>query len=114
MTKIAEYQDTLQKLTNWDEYLLQEFGLPGPRGAFKLAQAVANEGDRDIFCVIYPIRGYRSSKHALRVSCLLWCGWIWETARRRLTELIADLAKPCCGPSLADAGDVANGAPETG
>ncbi len=49
MTKIAEYQDTLRKLTNWDEYLLQESGLPGPRGNIELAQAVANEGDRDLF-----------------------------------------------------------------
>lgn len=49
MSKITEYQETLRKLPNWDEYLLQESGLPGPRGNIELAQAVANDGDRELF-----------------------------------------------------------------
>jgi hypothetical protein len=49
MSKITEYQETLRKLPNWDEYLLHESGLPGPRGNIELAQAVANDGDRELF-----------------------------------------------------------------
>jgi len=40
MSKIIEYQETLRKLTDWEEYLLQESGLPGPRGNIELAQSV--------------------------------------------------------------------------
>jgi hypothetical protein len=49
MSKIAEYQEKLHRISQWDAYLLQESGLPGPRGNIELAQAVANVGDRDSF-----------------------------------------------------------------
>jgi hypothetical protein len=49
MSKIAEYQTKLRSLADWDEYLLEESGLPGPRGNIELAQAVANEGNREHF-----------------------------------------------------------------
>jgi len=49
MSKVAEYQQKLRSLTDWDVYLLKESGLPGPRGNIELAQAVANEGDRELF-----------------------------------------------------------------
>jgi len=39
----------LHELSDWDEYLLKESGLPGPRGNIELAQAVADEGDRQLF-----------------------------------------------------------------
>lgn len=49
MSKIADYRVRLQALSDWDPYLLQESGLPGPRGNLELAQAVADEGDRETF-----------------------------------------------------------------
>jgi hypothetical protein len=49
MSRIAEYQATLRNLEQWDAYLLKESGLPGPRGNIELAQAVANEGNRELF-----------------------------------------------------------------
>lgn len=49
MSKIAEYQAKLRSLADWDAYLLNESGLPGPRGNIELAQAVANEGNRVLF-----------------------------------------------------------------
>lgn len=49
MSRIDEYRVTLQSLSDWDTYLLQESGLPGPRGNLELAQAVAEEGDRARF-----------------------------------------------------------------
>ena len=49
MLKVAQYQELLRNLVVWDAYLLTESGLPGPRGNIELAQAVANEGDRELF-----------------------------------------------------------------
>lgn len=36
-------------MVEWDSYLLAESGLPGPRGNIELAQAVADEGDAEIY-----------------------------------------------------------------
>jgi HEAT repeat protein len=49
MAKIEIYQHRLRELQNWDDYLCQESGLPGPRGNLELAQAVADEGSRELF-----------------------------------------------------------------
>jgi hypothetical protein len=49
MSKADEYRAKLRTLNNWDEYLLEESGLPGPRGNIELAQVVADEGDRSLF-----------------------------------------------------------------
>jgi len=49
MSKVAQYQEILRNLVDWDAYLLKESGLPGPRGNIELAQAVANEGDGELF-----------------------------------------------------------------
>ncbi len=49
MSKIDEYQAKLISIDDWDAYLLSESGLPGPRGNIELAQAVANEGNRELF-----------------------------------------------------------------
>lgn len=49
MTKSAEYRDALGKLYSWDEFLLQNSGLPGPRGNLELAQVVADLGDAKLF-----------------------------------------------------------------
>ena len=44
MSKTEDYRKKLRELESWDEYLLQESGLPGPRGNLELAQVVADEG----------------------------------------------------------------------
>jgi hypothetical protein len=49
VTKVDEYRAHLHALAEWDAYLLQESGLPGPRGNLELAQAVADEGSRPLF-----------------------------------------------------------------
>ena len=49
MNKSETYRKTLSALTDWEPYLLQESGLPGPRGNLELAQVVADEGERDLF-----------------------------------------------------------------
>jgi len=49
LNKGETYRLTLANLTDWEPYLLQESGLPGPRGNLALAQVVADEGDRGLF-----------------------------------------------------------------
>ena len=49
MPKLEEYREALRALDNWDSFLLQESGLPGPRGNIELGRAVAEEGDEELF-----------------------------------------------------------------
>ena len=49
MTSKKDYRLKLQTLADWDAYLLQESGLPGPRGNIELAQVVADEGNLQLF-----------------------------------------------------------------
>ena len=48
-TKVDSYREQLRTLQDWDEFLLQESGLPGPRGNLELARAVVREGDQARF-----------------------------------------------------------------
>jgi hypothetical protein len=47
--KTEAYRQTLRTLTEWDDFLVKESGLPGPRGNLELMQAVADEGTLDLF-----------------------------------------------------------------
>lgn len=49
MSKVQQYREILRTLTDLDSFLLQESGLPGPRGNLELAQAVADEGGEPLF-----------------------------------------------------------------
>ncbi len=49
MGKADEYRQALIGLSDWDDYLLQNSGLPGPRGNLELAAVVADEGDLPLF-----------------------------------------------------------------
>lgn len=49
MNKQETYRAKLRTLDEWDAFLLAESGLPGPRGNIELAQAVADEGNADLF-----------------------------------------------------------------
>lgn len=47
--KIDEYRQALRASQDWESYLLDHSGLPGPRGNIELGQAVADEGDKALF-----------------------------------------------------------------
>ena len=49
MTKVDDYRAHLHTLGDWDNFLRQESGLPGPRGNLELAAAVAEEGNGSYF-----------------------------------------------------------------
>ena len=42
MTKADQYREALKTCKDWDAYLMQESGLPGPRGNLELAAVVAD------------------------------------------------------------------------
>jgi len=49
MSKAELYKEALKGLKNWDDYLLKESGLPGPRGNIELGKVVAVEGNEALF-----------------------------------------------------------------
>lgn len=49
MKKVQAYIEKLKSIENWDAYLMQESGLPGPRGNLELIQAVAKVGNEEKF-----------------------------------------------------------------
>ena len=49
MGKIEAYKDILKKSDDVESYLLQESGLPGPRGNIELGKALAEVGDEALF-----------------------------------------------------------------
>jgi hypothetical protein len=48
-TKSDRYREILATLTDWEPFLMQESGLPGPRGNLELAQVVADLGNAALF-----------------------------------------------------------------
>lgn len=49
MKKAERYRTILRELGDWEEFLLGESGLPGPRANLELVQAVADEGHEELF-----------------------------------------------------------------
>ncbi len=49
MSKVDDYRTQLRELAQWEPFLLQHSGLPGPRGNLELARAAVEEGSRRQF-----------------------------------------------------------------
>jgi len=49
MGKVDTYRETLKKLEDWDQFLLEKSCLPGPRANLELVEAVAEEGNQSQF-----------------------------------------------------------------
>jgi hypothetical protein len=47
--KMDGYRSRLKALSDWEPFLLEQSGLPGPRANLELAQAVAEEGSQEQF-----------------------------------------------------------------
>ena len=53
MSKVEDYRAALRQLGEWDQYLMANSNLPGPRGNLELAQAVATfDADAAIGCML--------------------------------------------------------------
>jgi len=53
--KTQRYREQLSRLGDWEDFLLGESGLPGPRGNLELLQAVADVGDEDRFLALIAV-----------------------------------------------------------
>jgi hypothetical protein len=72
MTKTEDYRRALETLDEWEPFLLDESGLPGPRGNIELAQAVADVGTRkqfDRFLTWNPGRAPVGSREEFLAFC---------------------------------------------
>lgn len=72
MNKVEHYRQILQTLDDWDSFLLQESGLPGPRANLELVQAAANEGDEPLFrrfLSFGPAQAPTNSPHEFLALC---------------------------------------------
>jgi hypothetical protein len=70
--KVEAYRATLRALKNWDPFLLDESGLPGPRANLELVQAVADEGDTALFkryIALTPKRAPTNSREVFLAVC---------------------------------------------
>ena len=71
--KAEAYRQELSALHNWDQFLLSESGLPGPRANLELVQAVADEGTLDLFRSYLSYTPERASTNSPEVF-LVVCG----------------------------------------
>ncbi len=72
MSKIDNYREHLRTLESWEEYLLQESNLPGPRANLELAFAVASEGAEELllkYAAIDSTAAPRNSKEEFLAVC---------------------------------------------
>jgi hypothetical protein len=99
MSKIDIYRARLQEISDWEAYLRQESGLPGPRGNIELGQAVAEEGDLAFFqrCLEYtPERAPVNSPDEFLAFCgILGLGRLLAQGQ---TQYLPTLRACACDP----------------
>jgi hypothetical protein len=66
--KIISYLEELKSLKDWDDFLLAESGLPGPRGNLELAQAFADVGNENLIKKYISIRPEEAPVNSAEVS----------------------------------------------
>ena len=80
VNRLNSYLEKLNSLSNWEDFLLAESGLPGPRG--NLASAVAQAGDETCFRKL--IAAYMPAESGTANEFLPFCGLVG------LGKLVAD------------------------
>jgi hypothetical protein len=96
MKKVDAYRETLSGLPEWDEYLLQESRLPGPRANLELAHAVAEEGDWALFQRYLGFDADRAPTNTpqefLAFCGVLGLGRIWAEGEQETLPILRKLA----------------------
>ncbi len=73
MRKTERYRETLRALEEWESFLLEESGLPGKRANIELAQAVAEEGDEELFEHLLSFKAEKAPTNSPQ-EFLAFCG----------------------------------------
>ncbi len=92
MGKVNAYRETLRTLEEWDQYLLDESCLPGPRSNLELVEAVAEEGDLERFKRYMSYDAgqapYGSALEFLPVCGVVGLGRLISEGRTELLEIL--------------------------
>lgn len=73
MKKVEMYIQQLQNCRDWDEYLMTNSGLPGPRGNLELAEAVRMIGSEEAFLKYISLKPEEAPENTREVF-LVFCG----------------------------------------
>lgn len=73
MGKVEAYRAQLRAMDTWDDFLLRESRLPGPRANLELAFAVAEEGDQELFLRLAAL-GSEEAPQNTAGEFLAFCG----------------------------------------
>ena len=96
MAKREEYQTKLKQLKNWDLFLLKESGLPGPRANLELIQAVADEGEAELFeryLTYDPLQAPTNSPQVFLAVCgVVGLGRLAAEGNRRVLKTLRGFA----------------------
>ena len=78
MGKVEEYRQALREVAEWEPFLLEHSGLPGPRGNLELAAAAAEEADESTlrgWAALGPVEApYGSAEEFLPVCGVVGLG----------------------------------------
>jgi hypothetical protein len=69
MSKAEAYRQKLPTLRDWDSFLMENSGLPGPRGNLELAHAVAQQGSPKQFEHFLTYHGEENTPQVFVVFC---------------------------------------------
>jgi hypothetical protein len=73
VNKAERYREALRDLEDWESFLLEQSGLPGPRGNLELAQVVADEGNEGTFLRFLTLDAGRAPTNSPQ-EFLAFCG----------------------------------------
>lgn len=96
MAKVDQYREILRTHDEWDAFLLKESGLPGPRGNLELAQAVADQGDEELFerfLTFDPVKAPTNSPYEFLAFCgVVGLGKLLAEGRKELLQTLRPYA----------------------
>jgi hypothetical protein len=72
-SKVSFYVEKLKSQKDWDNYLMNESGLPGPRGNLELAQAFAEIGNENLIKKYLSIKPAEAPVNSAKMF-LTFCG----------------------------------------
>ena len=93
MTKAENYRTQLRSLKTWDDFLMKESGLPGPRANLELVQTVADLGDEALFSRYITIDADTNTPQVFLAVCgVVGLGRLVVEGKRKYMKALRALA----------------------